>query len=90
MVGRPAVDRERMESLISLKYPNGRTHDASLTRPTTLAPGDRFELHGREWEVIGSKPTSRYSSAPARMLCVSRDLRNRKGPLAAAADQAQS
>lgn len=69
-----------MESLISLRYPNGRTHEASLTTPRELKPGDRFELHGRHWQAIESK--LRYGRRvlstkedAARVLCVTSDTR---------------
>ena len=59
-----------MQSLVSLQYPNGRIHEASLTLPRELAPGDRFELHGRHWRVV-ENPSRRRSFEPSRLLCVS-------------------
>jgi hypothetical protein len=61
-----------MESLVSLQYPHGRVHKASLTMPERLKPGDQFELHGRHWRAVGSKPTrSRNTVDLPRLLCVS-------------------
>jgi len=66
-----------MESLVSLQYPNGRIHQASLTMPNTLRPGDQFELHGRHWRAVGSKQTrSRQPSDLPRLLCVSAEIRS--------------
>jgi hypothetical protein len=69
------VERDSMESLVSLQYPNGRIHEASLTLPNGLRPGDRFELHGRHWQAVKSKPTRRYSMEVPRVLCVSTEPR---------------
>lgn len=62
-----------MSTLVSLQYPNGRTHDAEV--PENLTAGARFELFGRHWEVVGNVPTrygSRYAGRPTsnpRLLC---------------------
>lgn len=69
-----------MESLVSLQYPNGRTHQASLTTPRELKPGDRFELYGRHWQAIESKLRDgrRVLSTKkdaARLLCVTSETR---------------
>ena len=61
-----------MESLVSLQYPNGRIHEASLTLPRALAPGDQFELHGRQWQVV-QNPSRRRSFELPRLLCVSEE-----------------
>jgi hypothetical protein len=69
------VDRESMESLVSLQYPNGRIHEASLTLSNGLRPGDQFELHGRHWQAVKSRPTRRYSMEVPRVLCVATEGR---------------
>ena len=62
-----------MSTLVSLQYPNGRTHEAEI--PEDLKAGARFELFGRRWQVIGNVPTrygSRYATRPKpnpRLLC---------------------
>jgi hypothetical protein len=61
-----------MESLVSLQYPNGRIHEASLTLPRELTPGDQFELHGRQWRVV-ENPSRRRSFELPRLLCVSEE-----------------
>ena len=63
-----------MDSLVSLKYPNGRTHHASLTTADDLAPGAEFDLHGRHWRAVGfvSSPGRAGGGAP-RLLCVTAD-----------------
>jgi hypothetical protein len=62
-----------MESLVALQYPNGRVHEASLTVPRALAPGDQFELHGRHWRAV-TNPSRRRPLGPPRLLCVSREV----------------
>ena len=73
----PAVDAdtERMDSLVSLKYPNGRTHEDILTSPDELRPGAEFDLHGRRWRALGfaSHRGRRSGRESARMLCVTAD-----------------
>jgi hypothetical protein len=36
-----------IDSPVSLRYPNGRVHESTLSRPVELRLGDRFELVGR-------------------------------------------
>jgi hypothetical protein len=61
-----------MESLISLRYPNGRVHEAILTTPTALTPGDRFDLYGRHWNAVQMLPLPRGGRLERqRMLCLS-------------------
>jgi hypothetical protein len=61
-----------MESLVALEYPNGRTHQTSVTTSHELKPGGGFDLHGRHWRVVGLLQTSRSArNAPARMRCLS-------------------
>jgi hypothetical protein len=61
-----------MESLVALQYPNGRTHETSVTTSHELEPGGRFDLHGRHWRVVGLVLVSRSAkNAPGRMRCLS-------------------
>ena len=61
-----------MESLVALQYPNGRTHETSVTTSHELKPGAGFELHGRHWRVVALLPTSRSGrNAQGRIRCVS-------------------
>ena len=63
---------EGVDSLISLRYPNGRIHLATLTTSAELKPGYEFDLHGRHWNAIGLTGKSRAAwHLPQRMLCVS-------------------
>ena len=60
-----------MPTLISLEYPNGRTHLAEV--PEDLKPGAEFELFGRRWRAVGPVP-ARYAyryvkRAQPRLLC---------------------
>ena len=64
--------RSGTDTLVSLRYPKGRVHEAVVTRTRALRPGDRFDLYGRNWtavEVI-KLPRGR-EHVPERMLCVS-------------------
>jgi hypothetical protein len=61
-----------MESLVALVYPNGRTHETTVTTAHKLEVGAGFDLHGHYWKVVGL--TLSYRSTrhlPARMRCVS-------------------
>ncbi len=40
-----------MTKLLSLQYPNGRTHE--LTHAHDVKPGEEFELYGHRWTVVG-------------------------------------
>jgi hypothetical protein len=61
-----------VESLISLRYPNGRVHEASLTTTTELQPGHGFELYGRHWNAVQLLRLPRGRTREAqRMLCLS-------------------
>jgi hypothetical protein len=47
--------------LLSLHYPNGRTHE--LTHTHDVKPGEEFELYGHRWTVVGRVGrASRYAS----------------------------
>jgi len=66
------ADAVSMPTLVSLEYPNGRTHLAEVSEDD-LTPGAEFELYGRRWRAVGPVP-SRYAprfTAPAerRVLC---------------------
>jgi hypothetical protein len=54
-------------SVITLQYPNGRQHRATLPLPRTLKVGDEFGLYGRRWQVVAPKGRSRMQGP----LCVS-------------------
>ena len=61
-----------MESLVALEYPNGRTHETSVTTSHELKPGAGFDLHGRHWRVVGFLRTSRSTrNAQGRIRCLS-------------------
>ena len=58
-----------VESLVSLEYPNGRTHHATIVGEAVLEPGQEFDLHGRRWRAVAAARTRRSSSEPGRILC---------------------
>jgi hypothetical protein len=58
-----------VESLVSLEYPNGRTHHATILGEAVLQPGQEFDLHGRRWRAVELGRTRRSSGEPARILC---------------------
>jgi hypothetical protein len=65
------VRLEGTESLVSLRYPNGRIHETALTRARELRVGDQFELHGRQWRAVDSKQKRGRATKPRpRILCV--------------------
>jgi len=57
----------RMETLIALRYPNGRVHDTAVNRQ--LTPGEQFEMYGRTWMAIRTKER-RQRKNESRTLCV--------------------
>jgi hypothetical protein len=57
--------------LVSLRYPNGRSHDAVLRGAGALRPGDEFDLHGRHWRAVGPVPVGRHRLDRSRILCTS-------------------
>ena len=60
-----------VDSPVSLRYPNGRVHEATLSNPGELRLGDRFELYGRRWSAVELLKVSRWQgNEPQRMLCV--------------------
>jgi hypothetical protein len=58
---------------VTLKYPNGQTHDELLMTSVLLEPGSEFELYGRHWQAIRWAATSksRFNYVPQSMLCSS-------------------
>ena len=58
------IDGGSMESLVALEYPNGRTHETSVTTSRELEPGAGFDLHGRRWQVVGLVQSSRSARMP--------------------------
>ena len=62
---------ECMESLISLRYPNGRVHEEALETSSELRPGYEFDLYGRHWSAVAltEVPRSRHH-VRQRLLCV--------------------
>ena len=58
-----------VDSPISLEYPNGRFHEATLTTSIALTPGDRFDLHGRHWCAVGLMSPPRGTREQRRMWC---------------------
>jgi len=67
-----------IDSPVSLRYPSGRVHEATLSRPAELRLGDRFELFGRQWSAVELLKASRWRAGePRRMLCVSMSVPKR-------------
>jgi hypothetical protein len=65
------ADESRMDIRISLQYPNGRIHEATVERDRPLERGDEFELHGRNWRVVARTARTRRSivSRETPVLC---------------------
>jgi hypothetical protein len=60
-----------MDIRVSLQYPNGRIHEATVVRDTPLEPGEQFLLHGRNWRAISRTRKTRRPlvGGDAPMLC---------------------
>jgi hypothetical protein len=61
---------EPVETLIALRYPNGRVHETAVDRK--LRPGEQFEMYGRTWTAMRSKERRQKKDEP-RTLCVPAD-----------------
>jgi len=57
-----------VETLIALRYPNGRVHETALDRK--LTPGEQFDMYGRTWTAVQTKRARRHKKDEARTLCV--------------------
>lgn len=58
-----------MSSLLSLQYPNGRTHE--LESVEEKRPGEEFDLYGHRWKVVGDvrRTGGKYGLKQPRLLC---------------------
>jgi hypothetical protein len=58
-----------MTSLLSLQYPNGRTHETESVQE--MRPGQEFELYGHRWKVVGrvGRARGRHTAQQLRLLC---------------------
>ena len=75
---REPTDKRELEAMrVSLQYPNGRMHEATVERDTPLRVGDEFEMHGRRWRVVAQKHFGRRGvislNDDAPILCRSTD-----------------
>jgi hypothetical protein len=60
MPHREPIDKRELEAMrVSLQYPNGRMHEATVERDAPLRVGDEFEMHGRRWRVMAQKHLGR-------------------------------
>jgi hypothetical protein len=57
---------------LSLRYPNGRSHDIAYEGPERFQVGQEFELHGRRWRVAEIKRSrdTRFASSGRVVTCV--------------------
>ena len=53
-------------SLLSLEYPNGRTHEFESTEE--MKPGEEFDLYGHRWKVVGSVRRTGSRHGPLKQL----------------------
>ncbi len=68
--GRVPIERG-MEIRVSLEYPNGRIHTATVERDRPLLPGDEFQMHGRHWRAVArpARPSRSAVGRDASILC---------------------
>lgn len=59
-----------MDWLVSLRYPDGRTHETTIAVPETLRPGAEFDAFGRRWRVAGAEPVDSDGEVE-RLICES-------------------
>ena len=60
-----------LETLISLRYPNGRVYETAVDHK--LGAGERFEMYGRTWTAVQTKNARRREKGEPRTLCVPAD-----------------
>jgi hypothetical protein len=67
----PDADKTTMEVRITLQYPNGRTHEATVERDGPLEIGDEFQMHGRHWQAVArtARPGRLQLGRDAPILC---------------------
>ena len=60
-----------MDIRVSLQYPNGRIHEATVERDKPLERGDEFQMHGRHWRVVArtGRTGRQRLGGDAPMLC---------------------
>ena len=59
---------------LTLKYPNGRSHQEIISDELRLTPGCDFRLHGHRWRAVAwSRPRSRYDRNQTSLLCENAD-----------------
>jgi hypothetical protein len=51
MLAAQPADEDRVPSLLTLEYPNGRTAEVAVDEQ--VEPGQVLELYGRRWKVLG-------------------------------------
>jgi hypothetical protein len=57
---------------LSLRYPNGRSHDLDYDGPQRFHVGHEFDLYGRRWRVIEMRRAraGRREEGPRIVTCV--------------------
>ncbi|HET7136757.1 MAG TPA: hypothetical protein VFI04_00235 [Gaiellaceae bacterium] len=57
---------------LSLRYPNGRSHDITYEGPERFQVGQEFDLHGRRWRVVEIKRPreTRFGTSGRVVTCV--------------------
>jgi hypothetical protein len=69
-LGSPSAYSGGMESAVTLEYPNGRFHEATLIMRAKLVPGYEFDLYGRHWNAVHMlTPLRGRRGEQPRMLC---------------------
>ena len=58
-----------LETLVELRYPNGRVFETTFDREIRV--GEQFEMYGRTWRAIETKQNRRQEQMkPFRIVCV--------------------
>jgi len=58
-----------MDWRVSLRYPDGKTHETTISMPNLMHPGREFTAFGRRWRVVDSEVTDSDGEEAEVMVC---------------------
>jgi len=58
-----------MDCRVSLRYPDGRTHETTISLENHMHPGREFRAFGRRWRVVDSEVADDDGDAVELIVC---------------------
>ncbi|HZQ02530.1 MAG TPA: hypothetical protein VFA88_00760 [Gaiellaceae bacterium] len=58
-----------MDWRVSLRYPDGRTHETTISVESHMHPGREFAAFGRRWRVVDAEVNGDNGDEPEPMVC---------------------